>query len=207
VDVTEKMVDEIAEKYYDKYLKIGLSTEPCDLQSIIPVINKLYESEGANENPEVVLVSSPGAAMELIQNRNLEYHIPWAWGASDAYWIAFYLAGEELGVVYDEHNLEDLHRMETLLGYGPIHFYDNLVVVSDRPSEIHLIETPNGPMLHREGGCAIKYRDGWGDSSLWDIQVPNWLAAGRAEDLDISKVMNLQNVDHRRVGIRRIGIS
>lgn len=208
-NVTIAQLDAIIDEEYPQFLADGLRTGPADREVAAEVVRDWYRL--IDEAPEIVFAASPHAAERLARETlgTTEHIGTWCWGAADLFWLARHdVARRRLGVQYDEEDARLLDQYLRLArACGEVYFLDRLAIICDRPEEIHVVETERGPILHREGGMAIRYSDGEGVSSLWDVTVPHWLAAGRAEDLDPAKVVAIEHVDQRRVGIRRVGLA
>jgi hypothetical protein len=88
--------------------------------------------------------------------------------------------------------------------------HSRFVIVSDRPSEIHLLQRgPRGwgsHVLHNPNGMALKYRDGWGVYALNGVIVPAWLVETPAEDLDPATFATIENAEVRREFVRKVGV-
>jgi hypothetical protein len=87
--------------------------------------------------------------------------------------------------------------------------YRHFVVISDRPTELHLEqirETGWGShQLHRADGPAITWSDGTG---LWfwhGLRVPRELIEEPAESWTVERILRLDNTEIRRAAIERIG--
>lgn len=210
VDITTEQLDAIIDEALPGYIERGLRTGAADMSAVKDVITKWYAQEG-HPAPRFQRAASPKAAEEVVQKETGKsgYVGAWLWGSQDIDWLARYeLARDRLGVEFDPQDNEYLNDLLEIAGSaGWIYLMENLVVVCDCPVAIHTIPGPDGfPIYHREGGKAVEFSDGWGLSYLWNMVVPDWLAEGRAEDLDPKKIMRIKNVDHRRAGIRRVGI-
>ncbi len=81
--------------------------------------------------------------------------------------------------------------------------YQNAAILQHRHCELH--QNAQG-RLHKDGGMAVKYRDGWGVYALNGVRVPQWLAETSAEQLDCKQIVQLQNVEERREGVRKVGV-
>jgi hypothetical protein len=76
-------------------------------------------------------------------------------------------------------------------------------LVSDFP-EILRVNGRNRP--HAEFGPSHRWRDGWSIWTLNGVQVEQWMAEWRPDDMDARRVLQIENVDQRRECIRRMGI-
>jgi hypothetical protein len=81
--------------------------------------------------------------------------------------------------------------------------YQNICVISERPCEIHM----DGTQIHRDGGPAIHYMDGFAVYALHGVQIPEWLVMTPKEELDSTKILALPNAQQRAEGVKKIGIS
>ena len=88
------------------------------------------------------------------------------------------------------------------MNFGLIYPLENYVVICDRPTEVHRNESG----LHRDGGAALSYGDDFKIYSLNGVRVPEWLATDSSQEIDPKKFTMLDNVEHRREFIRKIGI-
>lgn len=77
------------------------------------------------------------------------------------------------------------------------------VVISLRPVEMHV--NPRR-MLHRDGGAAVQYADGFAVYALNGVRVPKWLAVNKPGDIDPIKFAKIENVEIRREFVRKIGV-
>jgi len=155
-------------------------------------------------------------------------------GNHDANWLGFYeYWHNEVGLTEECKKVIPLIEFGKEAGwYLP---YDEMIVFIERPEEIHLIddneqlhsfinEKPeysftfkdgsklenskrvNTVTTHRDGGVAIKYRDGFSIYKLNGVVVPEWLAVTPAEEIDPKKLLKIKNVEVRREFVRKLGI-
>jgi hypothetical protein len=80
--------------------------------------------------------------------------------------------------------------------------FDDLCVISDFPEEICL----NMGRFHKDGGPAVRYRDGFSAWALNGVRVTRKIAETPAEDLDSHMILRPMNNDVRREIVRKIGI-
>lgn len=81
--------------------------------------------------------------------------------------------------------------------------YADVAIVQHRHCELHLRDGK----LHRDGGPAVKYPDGWGVYALNGVRVPEWLAVKKADKISAAKFLELKNVEVRREFIRKVGLA
>ena len=74
--------------------------------------------------------------------------------------------------------------------------------LSHKPTRIRV----NHSGLHCDGGPAALYPDGWAVWALNGVGVPQWLAEQRAEDIDPSRLVEIENAEVRREFVRKVGL-
>lgn len=125
------------------------------------------------------------------------------WGQHDISWIAYYKYFTEYGLFLKDKNFEILDKWFDLAkSAGWCYIFENIVFVCEKPCEIHL---NSRNQLHKEGGMALKYSDGWGLWMLNGVQVPQWLAKTRAEEIDPKRIYEIQNAQQRAEFVRKVG--
>ena len=252
--------------YAKKWIKIGLSTEPCNVPQTKRWINKAYKQARLKPPKEYKLFDSPLSCAKYQIEANLSdqvldqvldqvsnqvrYQIRnqvWdqVWNpARGQVWnqvrnqVWYQVRGQVLDQVYDQV-LDQLGHQVRNQVYGNhgahwLGYYDfflkelklgcvkpmipfinlakycgwwapfkDICLIQHRPKEIHLNEDK---LLHKDGGPAISYRDGF---SLWrlnGVKVPQWLAETREEDIDPRKLLEIDNVQVRAEFVRKVGI-
>ena len=244
--------------YAQKWIKIGLSTEPCNVPQTKRCINKAYKNVGLAPPKEYKLFDSPLSCAEhqkeadlddsvkyqvwyqvryqvwdqvedqvYNQVRNQVYNQVWyqvwdqvwdqvrnqvrnqvgnqvrnqVYGNHDADWLGqydFFLKELKLDCV---KSLIPLINLAKHCGWWVP--YKHICLIQHGPKEIHF-NTDN--QLHMDGGPALSYRDGL---SLWrlnGVQVPQWLAETREEDIDPRKLLKIDNAQVRAEFVRKVGI-
>lgn len=122
---------------------------------------------------------------------------PYLQGVFDASAVGYYsFLRNEVGI-----ENEYFWLLAEQVDFGPIYPLANFVLVSHPPTEIHL---RNG-LLHRDGGAAMRYRDGFGVYALNGVALPQWLATENAADIDPARFAALGNVEARREFLRKVG--
>jgi hypothetical protein len=177
-----------------KWTKIGLSTEPVDMDSAIEAIKKAYKCAGLKKGPSVFLgpFDNPVecAKFQVMFKRLPEdtelkdlrtFQIPageeftaeelyaaideQVYGCHESSWLAFYdFIKEEYNAVELEA-LEGLNEVAQNIGWWAP--YDKVAFIQNRPEEIHLNDKGE---LHNENGPAIKWR---GEDRLYDVYAVN----------------------------------
>jgi len=205
---TTKLTPEQQEKlieFRDECLAIGLSCEPVDAQLATETISAAYKIMGLKV-PEIRIVSSPLAANKLInkisKKKANNYTATYLWGASDIYWIAFYLFPEMyLGITYPKESSEKLHIMyEIAKNTGWWYPFENLCIVSDRPE---YIKCDDQKRLHSATGPAILYRDGFAVYQYHGVDIPKeWILE---KNLTPAQALTWKNVEQRNAACQILG--
>jgi len=222
------LTPEIKEKlkqFRAEWLKVGMSTEPCDRERSEKTIGRIYEMLG-RDTPTFVWADSPKQASVIIHmmkqmpegkevpptkeeidnfNGTFEFSPTYMWGSMEAFWVAFYLfPREHLGVEYEDDDNEKLELWKTLAeSCGWWWAFERFVICSERPVEFHINENEE---LHRDGGPAISYRDGFSIYALNSVRVSKELTETPAMELDPKMLFSEKNVEIKREIVRKIGI-
>jgi hypothetical protein len=121
------------------------------------------------------------------------------YGLHDAGWLSFYWVFREL--LPCTSKLEGLWKIAMSTGWWwP---FTGAVIFTKRPCEIHMNAENR---LHRDGGPALAYPDGFSIYRLNGVAVPKWLACDSAEKIDPLEFMNITNAEQRREFVRKIGM-
>ena len=137
-----------------------------------------------------------------LRDNELEYINTNLWGQQDYYWIAFYKYPEMcLGIKYgnDSAKLQAWEMVSESCHWWWA--FENIAIISARPE----LKINNG-RLHCDGGPAVLYPDGYAQWYLNGRAVPKWLAETPTKDLDIKKIIEIENVEVRAQGIKKLGI-
>lgn len=166
IDKLTKEQEEQIPVYLDRYLKVGMSTEPCDRVKAEAALKASYKYMKLPE-PEIVWADSPmqGAvlaaqfakgSLDVTKAEISDQAGKASYGSFEAYWVAFYaFIAEQLPVKKDE--LIDIVK-EIVQNCGVYWTFKDLIVVTEKPIEIHMVNQK----LHNEDGLAVKYKDGHG---------------------------------------------
>jgi hypothetical protein len=156
----------------------------------------------SKNNRDVVPTKTINELMEKLKLK-MSYHRTNFWGQQESYWVAFYQCGKALGAKYETSDDEKLQLWDQLCRATNWWWaFSNRVVLSEKPVEIHR----EGEVLHRDGGKAVLYSDGWGTYSLNGIRVPARFAETPAEQLDPKEFSRITNAEIRREFVRKVGI-
>jgi hypothetical protein len=194
-------------EYYEKWRKIGFSTERLDERTAKAILKKYLK--GFSTCKKVLFFDSPRACQleinRLAKNESPQYYFLGYWSQSGnvaAGYCAFYdfiienimpPDNETLAMWYTFRSfVENLHYIWT---------FPDLVVCSQRP--VRLLSKNNN--LHCDGDAAVKYADGFSLYFLNGVSVPDWLAVTPRHKLDVHKFATLQNVEIRREFVRKVG--
>ena len=119
-------------------------------------------------------------------------------GCHDGYWLSFYdYMQTVLGI--DCSKLNGLMALAHHCGWWTP--FKGAVIFQHKPDYIHWA---NG-VLHKDGGAAIQYRDGFAVYCLHGVRVPEWLAVEPAGNIDPTRIVDLSNAQIRAEFVRKIG--
>jgi hypothetical protein len=80
--------------------------------------------------------------------------------------------------------------------------FGNAVIITDKPKEIH---RDMRHRLHRDGGPALLYPDGWGLYRWHGVEMPKYYIETPADQIDIAKGLAEDNATVRMAIIQKCG--
>lgn len=123
-----------------------------------------------------------------------------SYGSHEAAWVGHYAYVRE---VLKADECKEVLPFADLMEIGWWLAYDGLAILSSLPVEMHL--DTNGS-LHKDGGMAIRYSDGWGVHCLHGVRVPAWLAETPAEQIVPTRMTEISNAEVRKEFVAKVGI-
>jgi len=210
--------------YRDKWIRIWLDTRPCDRAKVESLVPSIYETRGFEAPKTIHWADSPYAAIELVHEKygfnksDIMYNF--CYGNHDCYWLGFYEYWNDV-VGLTEECAEVMPLIQFSKECGWFLPYDEMICLVDRPEEINLLdedgvhhtiknEIPDEAILrgtaHKDGGMALRYRDGKGVYMLNGVIVDEYLATTSEEKIDASKLLKVKNAEVRREFVRKVGI-
>lgn len=189
--------------YREKWIKIGLSTEPLDLEKTLAAARNAYTAANVEFPDTHYVARSPKEAAELasgLSSRSLSDCVSdQIYGCHDAGWLSFYDYVSEVLKLDCVKPLEGLIELAKHCGWWAP--YDTCVIFQDRPSEIHR-DTQN--RTHNETGPAILYRDGTQVFIWHGVRVPE-LVVMNPEQITAEMIRSEANAEVRRIMLERYG--
>jgi len=192
------------EVYANKWLEIGLSTEPVDFEAAKAATIKAYQNVGLTPPTQFFVVDSPNAAINLIQKMDpkkskKDIFNEMGYGCHDASWLGFY---EYFKDVVKLDNLEKIDGLiELAKSCGWYNMYEDVVVFQHRPCQIKF---DNEKRLHNDTGAAILYRDGLAVYAWHGTVIPaEWIDDPKS--LTAKKALTWENIEQRRCACEILG--
>ena len=192
------------DEWRDKWLAIGLSCEPVDVEAAKKAITLAYEVVQLQPPEDWYFELSPLAAQERC-NKLVNPNYPntfevynCCYGNHEAAWAGFNDFFLEV-VGLDLKLARGL--IETAKHSGWWIPYDKFCIITDRPAEINRDERLR---LHNENGAAVLYRDGFGIYAIHGVRVPEELIKDPSSNT-VEVIANESNAEVRRVRITRYG--
>jgi len=191
-------------EYIDKWLSIGLSTEPVDFENAKTAACLAYRLAGLEEPKNFHITDSPIDAIRLIKTLDpskSEYDIfnEMSYGSQDAGWLSFYNYFQEVVGLECTNKLQGLMDLSKYCGW--VSFYDDTVVFQHRPE---VIKFDDQNRLHCEDGPAVRYRDGYSVYSWHGTRVPaEWIE--KKSELTAKTALTWENIEQRRCACEIIG--
>lgn len=190
--------------YRDKWLEIGLSTEPLDFEKAKIAVCTAYESAGLSKPTKFYTAKSPFDAIGVIQELNPKMKAKdifndMTYGCHDANWLGFYQYFRD---VLDLKVCDKLSGLIDLASHcGWLNMYEDTVVFQDRPEHIKFDEQNR---LHCENGPAILYRDGYGVYAWHGVRIPSEWITNKGE-LTAKTALTWVNMEQRRAACEIVG--
>jgi len=215
--------------YSKKWLDIGLSTEPVNEDEARVICKNLYDKILNKPFKGMVLADSPLCAwgivtriveqtgvtedeVKLVRDEvrqlikegkkvsDIDYVSPYLLGNMNAGYFSFFDYMKEV-LKIDLGDKWETYRETSKISL--IYPLDVMCICSDKPREEHF----KGEVLHRDGGPAISYNDGFVAYALNGVRVPKKIAVTPANKLNPKLFMDEKNVEIRREIVRKIGMS
>jgi hypothetical protein len=212
-----KEQEEKIENYYQQCLKNGIAVnKEIKIDEVKDYIHKLYTKYlDINPPKEIIIVDSPEAAIKLAledaENENMsrkDIVDAILFANQIRHWVAYYFAGVEILKEDLESALKtELYELETFCTkFHAILPASDVAVLIKFPVKCEIKDNDLDKfVLHCEDDFAIKYADGTGYGYLNGIKVDDYIATTPKEELDVFKVLKVENVDSRREGLLKIG--
>lgn len=177
--------------YRDKWLAIGLCTDPIDQEVSKAAISKLYTSQGYEAPKEFIFREGLNSVTKE------EFPLSaLSVGQLYAYRLGFYeFFLDQFGIGEDIRPLIDVAKAG-----GFIHLEKDRVIVINRPESIVMSEG----LLHNENGPSVRFRDGFEVYSWRGTRVPKEYIMEK-DKLDPTLALTHENVEMRRVISEIIG--
>ena len=190
-DLATKSIGEMYKRINKKEPYFWVCDSPVQIQLVICVLKSLKIKQGANL----------GANLRNDLGDNL-----WDsdfWGQMDLVWISFYKFPEKF-LKIDYKEMSEILDLWDKIGKSCSWWYpyENICFISDRPKEIH----KKGIKLHKDGGPALSFRDGYSLYFLNGIDMGKKYVMTPAEKIEGLDILKEKNVDKRRELIRKVGI-
>jgi hypothetical protein len=186
------------EVYYQKWLKIGLSTGPANREKAAAAIEQMYKVADLAP-PKILFASGPIEAMKLAGTKDMTAFV---YGAQDASWLSYFdFCAEVLGLVDETKEIQPTIEFSKNASWTLM--FEGLAVVCDHPAEIHVDELGN---LHQVGGPALRYDDGTDIWAWHGIDFSNNPTPLRNPDSITEKdILSEENAEMRRALVMLYG--
>ena len=184
--------------YRDKWIKIGLCTDPIDTDSARAAVELLYARGGLTAPEKIVFARGPRHAKELL-GKDHSVTDSCVYGNHEAAWISFYDFMQNVCGIDFEGKLDGLMAVATECGW--VSCYDTMAVIQDRPLHIKMDEDNR---LHSETGPAILYADGFAVYAWHGVRIPREWIEDKA-NLTAKIALTWENVEQRRAACEILG--
>jgi hypothetical protein len=190
--------------YVNKWLDIGLSTAPADFESAKEAACRAYVVAGLKAPSKFYTAQSPIDAIKLISTldkskKPIDILSEMSLNHHDAGWFSFYNYFQEVKGLECVDKLQPLMDLSKHCGW--VSFYDNCVVLQERPE---IIKFDDQKRLHCEDGPSICYRDGYSVYSWHGVRIPSEWIEHKA-NLTPKIALSWENIEQRRCACEIIG--
>jgi hypothetical protein len=211
-----KLCDEYALKMLQNSIKCNIEYDIEALKPELDIFWRKYCVDG--EMPEIKIVDSPIQACKEMRasminpKKSLAEYLGLVYFNNiTTWWVAYYNFGvtvlnEKSGdneLDNDIINYERLsHKVHAMLAHKDVLYLIKYPIsVSLKDNDLDKFQ------LHNPDGLAYEYADGNGLAIINGIVVPEYIVKESADNLDVMRVMAEVDVDVRREGLGKIGIS
>ncbi len=140
-----------------------------------------------------------------IERTNYAYIPTYSYCQHDIYWISYFLYYKKYGLLKNDENFRMLdYWFDLSKSCGWCYNYKNIIFVCEKPSEIYINSSGE---LHKDGGKAICYSDGYGLYALNGTIVPEYLAITQESELNLDFFKNEENADVKAEFLKKYGVS
>lgn len=207
-ELTDKQKNRFVE-FRDKWLAIGLSTEPANKPKAEDAIRQMYVASQLKPPSQIIWCGSPrgnGLVRFILQNiqqsvwqsvrQSVEQSV---YGQHDSAWLAFYdYFAEVCDLKIETEKLNGLWWLAKNAGWAVPH--TNICFVSERHNVCKL---ENG-RIHCDNGPAIAYPDGFSIYAIHGVAVPeNVVMSPKSQT--IQEIESESNSEVQRIRIERFG--
>lgn len=190
--------------YRDRWIGIGLSTEPMNFEKAKAALIEAYKVAELSPPKTILTAKSPIDAIKVGQAHFPELSASdifnsSIYGSHDAAWLSFY------AFFKDEVKLECCNKAGPLIELahhcGWVNVFDEMAIIQDRPE---VIKMDDRNLLHCQDGPAIRYRDGFSVYSWHGTRIPDeWIS--NPESLTPTAALTWDNVEQRRCACEILG--
>src|SRR3972149_1399987 len=208
-------------EYREKWIKIGLCTDPADRPTAEKAIVESYKLAGLDPPKKIVWCGSPlsmGIARDVILENNSVWNSVgnsvWnsvrssvynsvgysIYGQHDAGWLSFYdYFNEVVGLKEETNKVQGLISLAKSAGWALPH--ENICWVSERHQ---ILNRDNRGRLHCLTGPSVMYPDGWEIYAINGVLVPEKVVK-QPESYTEEEIKNEKNSETVRVLAERLG--
>lgn len=183
--------------YRDKWIDIGLSTEPLDFENAKLSLIEAYKVANLSPPEQFLMADSPNHAIKLIKEidpnlSKIQTINSTIYGAHDAHWLAFYEYMRDVLNIAECNKLNGLINLAKYSGW--VNAYEKFAIIQHRPIKISFDDQKR---THCEDGPAIEYRDGFSVYCWHGVRIPeNWIKDKKS--LTPTMALTWANIEQRR---------
>lgn len=204
IDALTKEQEALLTTYRDKWIGIGMSTAPLDLEKAKAAVCMAYRLVGLKEPTRFDVADSPIHAIKVVQkyDPNLtpsKIFSEMSYGNHDASWLGFYEYFRDVCKLEVCNQIDGLINLANHCGW--LNMYEDLVVFQHRPVEINMDDQKR---IHSDHGPAIQYRDGFAIYAWHGVRIPSEWIEDKAS-LTAQIALMWENIEQRRAACEILG--
>lgn len=201
------------DEFKNKWLEIGLSTEPSNHALAEDAVIRCYKTASLKPPEEIIWVDSPRAGVltilkaqqvkEITEEKISDILRNSFHSQYDAGYLAFI---DFFRIVCGlTSQTEKNIPMRDLAYHSNWNFlFEKTAFLCEKPM---LIKLNAQKRIHCEDGPSICYRDGFSVYGLNGVRVPKWVVMKKPDEFQATEILKEKNAEVRREIVRKIGIT
>jgi len=197
----QKIIEELTKEqeaqldvYAERWIEIGLDTQPAERERAEAEVRRLYVQEGLKE-PDFEWFGSPIAAVKHLRSEGVDNPLRAAvYGQHTAGWCGYLSYLREV-LAFEDETKDALPHIELAKCCGWWFAFEHIAVMTDKPC---LLKRDEQGELHCEDGPALQYPDDEALYAVHGVVVPEEVIV-KKDDITLEQIVAETNAEIRRV--------